>query len=263
MNTGPIVTEIDRRGVASLILNRPDVHNAFDDVLIQRLSEALDALAGDDNVRVLKVLGRGKSFSAGADLNWMRRMADYSEEENLRDARKVAHMFHKLATFPHPTLAVVHGNAFGGGVGLVACCDIAVANVDARFSLSEVKLGLIPATISPYVIEAMGARQARRLFLSAERFDGNAARDYGLIHEVSPADRLDEAADVFISQLLENGPEAMTASKQLVSAVANRAIDEDVQTDTAARIARQRATAEGREGVAAFLGKRPPAWIRD
>jgi methylglutaconyl-CoA hydratase len=190
-------------------------------------------------------------------------MADYSEEENLRDARKVAHMFHKLAAFPHPTLAVVHGNAFGGGVGLVACCDIAVANVDARFSLSEVKLGLIPATISPYVIEAMGARQARRLFLSAERFDGKAAREYGLVHEVSPADGLDDAADTFISQLLENGPEAMTASKQLVSAVTNRPIDEDVQTDTAARIARQRATAEGREGVAAFLGKRPPAWIRD
>ena len=263
MNTGPILTEIDQRGVASLILNRPEVHNAFDDVLIGRLSEALDELAGDDTVRVVKVIGRGKSFSAGADLNWMRRMADYSEEENLQDARKVAHMFHKLATFPHPTLAIVHGNAFGGGVGLIACCDIAVANVDARFSLSEVKLGLIPATISPFVIDAIGARQARRLFLSAERFDGNAAKDFGLVHELSPADRLDDTAEVFISQLLENGPEAMAASKKLVSAVANRPIDEGVLGDVAARIARQRASAEGREGVAAFLGKRPPAWIRD
>ncbi len=157
MNTGPILTEIDERGVASLILNRPDVHNAFDDVLIGRLSEALDALASDDHVRVVKVIGRGKTFSAGADLNWMRRTAEYSEEENLQDARKVAHMFHKLARFPRPTLAIVHGNAFGGGVGLIACCDIAVASVDVRFSLSEVKLGLIPATISPFVIEAVAS----------------------------------------------------------------------------------------------------------
>jgi methylglutaconyl-CoA hydratase len=263
MNTGPIVTEIDRRGVASLILNRPEVHNAFDDVLIGQLAQALDELAGDDDVRVVKVVGRGKSFSAGADLNWMRRMAEYSKEENLQDARKVAHMFHKLATFPHPTLAIVHGNAFGGGVGLIACCDIAIANVDARFSLSEVKLGLIPATISPFVIDAIGARQARRLFLSAERFDGQAAMDFGLIHELSPADRLDDSADRFISQLLENSPHAMSAAKELVSAVANRPIDEEVLSDVAGRIARQRASGEGREGVAAFLDKRPPAWIRD
>ncbi len=263
MNTAPIVTEIDERGVASLILNRPDVHNAFDDVLIGRLSETLDELAGDDHVRVVKVIGRGKSFSAGADLNWMRRMAEYSEEENLQDARKVAHMFHKLARFPRPTLAIVHGNAFGGGVGLIACCDIAVASVDTRFSLSEVKLGLIPATISPFVIEAVGARQARRLFLSAERFDASAAMGFGLIHKISPGDRLDECADVFVSQLLENSPHAMAAAKELVSTVANRPIDETVLTDVAGRIARQRASAEGREGVAAFLGKRPPGWMRD
>ncbi len=263
MNTGPILTEIDRRGVASLILNRPEVHNAFDDVLIGRLTEALDELAGDDDVRVVKVIGRGKSFSAGADLNWMRRMAEYSEEENLQDARKVAQMFHKLATFPHPTLAIVHGNAFGGGIGLIACCDIAIARVDTRFSLSEVKLGLIPATISPFVIDAIGARQARRLFLTAERFDAKAAMDFGLIHELSPADRLDDCADAFISQLLDNSPHAMSAAKELVSAVANRPIDESVLTDVAGRIARQRACGEGREGVAAFLGKRPPAWVRD
>jgi methylglutaconyl-CoA hydratase len=263
MNTEPIVTELDRRGVASLILNRPEVHNAFDDVLIQRLNEALDELAGDDNVRAVKVIGRGKSFSAGADLNWMRRMAEYSEEENLQDARKVAHMFHKLASFPRPTLAIVHGNAFGGGVGLIACCDIAIANVDARFSLSEVRLGLIPATISPFVVDAVGARQARRLFLSAERFDSKAAMDFGLIHALSPADRLDDCADGFISQLLDNSPHAMSAAKELVSAVVNRPIDQRLLDDVAGRIARQRASAEGREGVAAFLGKRPPAWVRD
>ena len=146
---------------------------------------------------------------------------------------------------------------------MIACCDIAVADIDARFSLSEVKLGLIPATISPFVIDAIGARQARRLFLSAERFDGAAAVAFGLIHEVSPADLLDDCADLFISQLLENSPHAMTASKALVSAVANRPIDESVLSDVAGRIARQRASGEGREGVAAFLGKRPPAWVRD
>ena len=263
MNSEPILTEIDDRGVASIILNRPDVHNAFDDVLIARLSEALEELSGNGDVGVVKVVGRGKSFSAGADLNWMRRMAGHSEEENLQDAGKVASMFHKLANFPRPTLAVVHGNAFGGGVGLIACCDIAVASADARFSLSEVKLGLIPATISPFVIDAIGARQARRLFLTAERFDANAALGFGLIHEVSHGNGLDDAIDAFISQLLENGPQAMAASKALVSAVANRPIDDSVLADVAGRIARQRAGKEGREGVAAFLDKRPPAWIRD
>lgn len=262
MNPEPVLIEIDERGVASLILNRPEVHNAFDDVLIARLSEALEALSGNDDVRVVKVTGRGKSFSAGADLNWMRRMAGYSHEENLRDARKVAHMFHLLASFPRPTLAVVHGNAFGGGVGVIACCDIAVASVGALFSLSEVKLGLIPATISPFVIDAIGARQARRLFLSAERFDADAAMGFGLIHALSPADRLDETADAFISQLLNNSPHAMAASKALVSAVANRPIDETVLTGVAERIALQRASEEGREGVAAFLDKRPPPWVR-
>lgn len=263
MNTDPILIEIDERGVASLVLNRPEVHNAFDDVLIARLSESLASLSLNDDVRVLKVVGRGKSFSAGADLNWMRRMADFSEDENLQDARRVAHMFNALARFPRPTLAVVHGNAFGGGVGLIACCDIAVASEHARFSLSEVKLGLIPATISPFVVEAIGARQARRLFLSAERFDARTAVELGLVHAVCPRDGLDEAADVFVSQLLENGPHAMTAAKELVCAVAHRPIDADVLADVAERIARQRASKEGREGVAAFLDKRRPAWIGD
>jgi methylglutaconyl-CoA hydratase len=262
MNTDPILTEIDERGVASLIFNRPDVHNAFDDVLIARLTESLEALAADDNVRVVKIVGRGKSFSAGADLNWMRRMAGYSEEENLSDAQRVAHMFHLLADFPRPTLAVVHGNAFGGGVGVIACCDIAVAADTALFSLSEVKLGLIPATISPFVIQAIGPRQARRLFLSAERFDARAAASFGLIHEVSAADRLDNSVEGFISQLLNNSPQAMTASKALVSAIAHRPIDEAVLANVARRIALQRASEEGREGVAAFLDKRPPGWVR-
>ena len=263
MNKEPVLTEIDDRGVASLILNRPEVHNAFDDVLIGRLSEALEKLSSDDRVRVVKVLGRGKSFSAGADLNWMRRMAEYSPEENYQDASKVARMFQLLADFPRPTLAIVHGNAFGGGIGLIVCCDIALAGAGARFSLSEVKLGLIPATISPFVIAAIGTRQARRLFLSAERFNADAAMRFGLIHEVYPAELLDDCVESFITQLLGNGPQAMIASKELVSAVAHRPIDESVLTDVAKRIARQRAGEEGREGVAAFLGKRPPAWMRD
>ena len=258
-----IISKTDIRGVLTLTMNRPQVSNAFDATMIAELTAALKAADDDDRITMVVITGSGSCFSAGADLNWMRRMAEYSEEENLQDARKVAHMFHKLATFPHPTLAIVHGNAFGGGVGLIACCDIAIANVDVRFSLSEVKLGLIPATISPFVIDAIGARQSRRLFLSAERFDGRAAMDFGLIHELSPADRLDDDADRFISQLLENSPHAMSAAKKLVSAVANRPIDEEVLSDVAGRIARQRASGEGREGVAAFLGKRPPAWIRD
>lgn len=263
MNTDPIITEIDTRGVASLVLNRPEVHNAFDDVLISELSAALEVLSANDAVRVVKVIGRGKSFSAGADLNWMRRMAEYSERENLEDAERVASMFHTLACFPRPTIAVVHGNAFGGGVGLIACCDIAVASDTAQFSLSEVKLGLIPATISPFVVEAIGARQARRLFQTAERFDAIAAARFDLVHKVTSADRLDDTVETFVSQLLENGPEAMAASKALVSAVAHRPIDAGVLADVASRIARQRASREGREGVAAFLEKRPPAWIRD
>lgn len=259
----PVLTEIDPRGVASLILNRPEVHNAFDDVLIARLTDALTALAGNDDVRVVKLVGRGKSFSAGADLNWMRRMAGYSREQNLEDARRVAHMLHTLATFPRPTVAVVHGHAFGGGVGLIACCDIAVAGEHARFSLSEVKLGLIPATISPFVLEAVGPRQARRLFLSAERFDADTAMRLGLVHDVSPADGLEDAVEALIGQLLENGPHAMAAAKRLVNAVAKRPIDEAVLADVAERIAEQRASEEGREGVAAFLEKRRPEWIPD
>ena len=263
MNNEPVLTEIDDRGVASLILNRPEVHNAFDDLLIGRLSEALEKLSDDDRVRIVKVLGRGRSFSAGADLNWMRRMAEYSPEENYQDASKVARMFQLLADFPRPTLAIVHGNAFGGGIGLIACCDIALAGADAQFSLSEVKLGLIPATISPFVIDAIGTRHARRLFLSAERFNADAAMRFGLIHEVYPAELLDDCVESFVTQLLGNGPQAMIASKELVSAVAHRPIDENVLADVAKRIARQRASEEGREGVAAFLEKRPPAWMRD
>ena len=263
MSNEHVLTEIDRRGVASLILNRPEVHNAFDDALIAQLSNALTDLSSNDDVRVLKVVGRGKSFSAGADLNWMKRMAGYSHDENLEDANKVARMWQALSSFPRPTLAVVHGNAFGGGIGLIACCDIAVAGDNARFSLSEVKLGLIPATIGPFVVEAIGARQARRLFVSAERFDAVTAMRLGLVHEVVSAELLDEAVDAFVSQLLENGPDAMAASKRLVDAVAHRPIDENVLADVAERIALQRATEEGREGVTAFLEKRPPSWIRD
>ena len=263
MSNESVLVETDGRGVAALILNRPDVHNAFDDELIARLSEALDRLADDEQVRVIRLESRGKSFSAGADLNWMRRVADYSMEQNLEDATRLAHMLRRLACLPKPTVAVVQGAAFGGGVGLVACCDIVVASERARFSLSEVKFGLIPATISPFVIEAVGAREARRLFVSAERFDADTALRLGLVHEVCSSDALQETAQRIVSALLENGPRSMASAKELVRAVAGRPIDDTLLADVAQRIAHQRASQEAREGVRAFLDKRSPSWIRD
>ena len=263
MSNEPVLIEMDERGVASLILNRPDVHNAFDDELIARLSEALERLAGDEQVRVVKLESRGKSFSAGANLNWVRRVADYSHEQNLEDAIHLPHMLRRLADLPKPTVAVVQGAAFGGGVGLVACCDIVVASEGARFTLSEVKLGLIPATISPFVIEAIGAREARRLFVSAERFDADTALGLGLVHQVCSSEALQETAERVVSALLENGPNSMAAAKELVRAVAGRPIDDTLLADVAERIAHQRASEEAREGVRAFLDKRSPAWIPD
>jgi methylglutaconyl-CoA hydratase len=263
MSTEPVLTEIDERGVAALILNRPDVHNAFDDDLIARLADALSRLADDDAVRVVKLMARGKSFSAGADLNWMRRVADYSFDQNLEDATRLAHMLQGLARLPKPTVGVVQGAAFGGGVGLVACCDIVVASTKARFSLSEVKLGLIPATISPFVMEAVGPRQARRLFVSAERFDAETALRFGLVHEMCEPEALEERAESFVSMLLENGPRSMAAAKELVAAIAGRPIDDTLLADVAERIARQRSSDEGREGVLAFLEKRSPRWKSD
>jgi methylglutaconyl-CoA hydratase len=250
-----------REAVALVALARPDLHNAFDETLIAELTRALQALDADAAVRAVVILGQGRSFCAGADLNWMKRMAGYGRAENLADANALAAMLKTLNLLSKPTIARVHGSVFGGGVGLVACCDIAFAAHDATFSLSETKLGLVPATIGPYVVEAIGARQARRYFLSAERFTAAEAFRIGLVHDLCPLDELDGRINELLGALLLAGPQAQTEAKALIRAVAGRPIDDAVIADTAARIARVRASPQGREGVAAFLEKRVPAWV--
>jgi methylglutaconyl-CoA hydratase len=237
------------------------VHNAFDETLIAEVTAALRALDDDDAVRAVVLRGAGRSFCAGADLNWMQRMAAYGRAENLADAKALATMLVTLNTLTKPTIARVHGAAYGGGVGLVACCDIAIAAQEATFSLSEARLGLIPATISPYVIEAIGARMARRYFLTAERFDAAEAYRIGLVHDIVQAAELDNRINEVLGALVVAGPRAQAESKALIRAVANRPVGASVIADTAARIARVRATPEAKEGVAAFLGKRPPGWV--
>ena len=255
----PILTSVED-GVATVTLNRPRLHNAFDDGMIAALTETLSALGDDPVVRVVVLRGAGKSFCAGGDLGWMRRMAGYGREENLADARALAALMQVLDALPRPTVAIVQGAAYGGGVGLVACCDIAVAATDARFCLSEVKLGLIPAVISPYVVAAMGARATRRYALTAEVFDAAEALRSGLVHEV--ADDPDQAVAGLLHALSLGGPSAQAAAKALIADVAH-ARPADMQAETAVRIADIRAGDEGREGVSAFLEKRRPAWIRD
>jgi len=246
--------------IATVTLNRPDVHNAFDETLIANLTAAFVSLDDNPDVRVVVLTGAGKSFCAGADLNWMKRMAAFGHEENLADANALAAMLRSLYALSKPTIARVTGAAYGGGVGLVAACDIAVAVPEATFALSEAKLGLIPATIGPYVIEAIGARQARRYFLTAERFDAAEARRIGLVHEVVAADAIDARIDALIATLKAAGPTAQLECKALIRGIAHRPIDDDVIAGTARHIAAVRASPEGREGVSAFLGKRKAAW---
>jgi methylglutaconyl-CoA hydratase len=262
----PGYTTIDvaeRNGVALITLNRPEVHNAFDETLIAELTRALAALDAAPTVRAVVLLGAGPSFCAGADLNWMRRMAGYSYEENSADAAALATLLETLYALSKPTIARVHGAAYGGGVGLIACCDIAVAVPDAMFSLSEARLGLIPATIGPYVIEAIGVRHARRYFISGERFEAAEAFRLGLVHDLAPLAELDGKINELLGALLLAGPHAQAAAKALIRAVAHRPIDRNVIDDTVARIATLRATDEAREGMAAFLNRRPAAWVPD
>ena len=262
MSIAALLSEIDEHGRATITFNRPEIHNAFDDTLVNALSEELNRLERDTSVRVVMLAARGKSFSSGADLNWMRRMANYSFEENLTDATALAEMMKTLANLSKPTIALVQGAAIGGGVGLVACCDIALATEDASFCLSEVKLGLIPAIISPYVAAAIGSRATRRYFLTAERFNAIEAHRLGLVHEVVRADELNERAECLCHQLMLNGPYAMASVKALVAEVALSYLDDDLIADTAERIAEIRASDEGREGLSAFLDKRKPNWIK-
>ena len=246
--------------VARLTLDRPEIRNAFDDALITALTQALRMLDADDKVRAVVLAGNGPAFCAGADLNWMKRMAGYGYEQNLADARALAGMLRILDRMKKPTVARVHGPAFAGGVGLVAACDIAVGTPEAKFCLSEAKLGLSPATISPYVVRAMGERMARRYFLTAEVFDGIEAHRVGLLSHVSPSEKLDGEIDKILEHLLQGGPQALFKIKDLIRAVSSGVVDDALIDDTARRIAEIRVSPEGREGIASFLEKRKPAW---
>ncbi|GAC35425.1 enoyl-CoA hydratase/isomerase family protein [Paraglaciecola polaris] len=263
-NTTPtaqhITCEIDERGVATVTLNRPEVHNAFDDILIADLTRVFTQLGNNQTVRAVILAATGKSFCAGADLNWMKRMASYSYEQNLNDANNLAKMLYTLNTLPKPTIARVQGAAFGGAVGLVACCDMAVGSKLSKFCLSEVKLGLIPATISPYVIQAIGERNARRYFTTAEVFSSRRARRIGLLSEAVTEEELDVTIEGLLEHILKNGPCAVSAAKKLVFDVANRIPDEALRHTTSELIANTRVSAEGQEGLSAFLQKRRPNW---
>ena len=262
--TENLLLNVDGRGVATVTLNRPDKHNAFGGQLIDELTALLKQLDQDSAVRVLVLTGAGESFSAGADLNWMRAMAGYSEQENFADALKLADLMATLERMSKPTVARVNGHAFGGALGLIACCDIALASKKARLCLSEVRLGLVPAVISPYVITAIGQRQARRLFLTAEAISAKDARKMGLVHDVAKPDELDELVEEQVSMLLKAGPTALAEAKRLVKEVAGVSGERQqaLRLSTSAMIARLRVGDEGQEGLNAFLDKRPPAWVK-
>ncbi len=260
MRESTILVATDARGVATVTLNRPAIHNAFDDALIAELTAALRRLAEDPAVRIVLLTGSGQSFSAGGDLHWMQRMAGYSEAENIADGMALAELLRVLNELPQPTVARVNGAAFAGGLGLVCCCDIAVAAAEAIFCISEVRLGLVPATISPYVVAAIGARAARRYFLTAERFSAAEAQRLGLVHEVAPSAEFDGAVEKILAALLEGGARAQARSKRLIAEVQDRPVTDPLLALTARAIAEARASAEGREGLAAFFAKRKPAW---
>lgn len=250
-----------RNRIAIVTLNRPEIRNAFDDALVRELTEALQKLERDAEVRALVLAGAGPAFCAGADLNWMKRMADYSYEQNLADARALATMLRTLDRMAKPTIARVHGAAFAGGVGLVAACDIALGVPEAEFALTEAKLGLSPATISPYVVRAMGERAARRYFLSAERFSAAEAFRFGLLSDLVQLHELDDKINELLGHLVQAGPAALASIKDLIRSVSGRPVGDEMVEDTARRIAEIRVSAEGREGIAAFLDKRKPSWV--
>ncbi|NVK44465.1 MAG: enoyl-CoA hydratase/isomerase family protein [Oceanospirillaceae bacterium] len=264
MSNETVLLNIDDRGVARVTLNRPEIHNAFDDAIIARLTEILTELDRDPHVRVLVLASNGKNFSAGADFNWMKRMAANSHAENLADAQGLAQLLSTLNGMSKPTIALIQGAAFGGAVGLAACCDIVIATEASRFALSEVRIGLTPATISPYVVRAIGERRARRYFQTAEAFSAAQAQVFGLVHEVvADIEALDTTLDELLQALRRNGPCAMQAAKDLVFAVSGKPIDQTLIDDTARRIADIRVSDEGQEGLAAFLEKRAPNWIEE
>jgi len=263
ITTDSVLFEVDRYGVATVTLNNPDKHNAFDDNIIEQLRQLFINIAARRDIRIVILASTGKSFSAGADLAWMKRMAGYSYEENLNDANALAQMLKALNFMPQTTIAKVQGAAFGGAVGLASCCDIVIASDKASFCLSEVKLGLIPATISPYVVAAMGQKACRRYFQTAERFFADKAMSLGLVDEVVALEELDSAVNAMVRTLLANGPEAVHQAKQLALDVANREIDEEIIGITSERIAAIRVSEQGQEGLTAFFEKRSPQWITE
>lgn len=249
-------------GVAVLWLNRPEVRNAFNEDMIAELTAAFGELDADPTVRAVVLAGRGKVFCAGADLNWMKRMGEMDFEENRKDAVAFGAMLNRLHALRKPTIARVHGAAFAGGMGLVAACDMAAASVETEFAVSEVRLGLIPATISPYVLAAMGERAARRYFLTAERFAAAEAYRIGFIQEITQLKELDAAVNAILGHVVQGAPGAHAATKELIRAVARRPLGPELIADMAVRIATARASAEGKEGVRSFLEKRQPAWVK-
>lgn len=256
----------ERRGKIGVVtLNRPDLHNAFNDVLVAELNAVLDAAEGDEDLHALVITGNGKSFCAGADTRWMRGMAKASQLDNREDSLQLARLMRRLNFLDIPTIARVNGAAYGGGIGLIACCDIAIGTTDSRFALSEVKLGLVPAVISPYVVDAIGLRQARHLFLTGEVFDAEHATRIGLLHQAVPADALDDAVATTVRRLEKAGPLARRAAKRLVFRVAGRdeRLSAKADTENAELIARLRVSDEGQEGLTAFLDKRKPNWAAE
>lgn len=256
-----VLLNTTRAGVAVVTLNRPKVHNAFNPEVIERLSDIFETLRTADGVRVVLVEGAGPSFSAGADLAWMRAAADLTERDNREDAGGMGEMLRRLSTLPQTTIALVHGAAMAGGCGILSACDMAIATKTASFALSEVRLGIIPAVISPYVIRAIGPRAAHRYFLTAERFDAATARALGLVHVVvEDNNALAQEAERLVQQVFTCAPGAIHAAKELIAAVAGRPIDSHIISDTARRIAERRASDEAKEGLSAFLEKRKPKW---
>lgn len=263
--TDTVRVETDDRGVATVTINRPEKHNAFGMELIAELIETFTRLNNDGNVRVMVLTGGGKSFSAGADLNWMRSMAEFTEEENFADSVQLAELMSVLDGMRCPTIARVNGPVFGGGVGLVTCCDIAVSVDTAKFALTEVRLGLVPAVISPYVIDAIGERQARRYFLTGEAIEADKALAIGLVHEVVGGNKLDETVEATVRRLLKGGPKALIAAKELIAehVGAGETARDRLKRKTSRIIAQLRVSAEGQEGLSSFLEKRKPKWVED
>ena len=252
---------VDARGVARVTMTRPEVFNAFNEQMIAELDQAFERLTADPKVRVIVLAGAGKAFSAGADIQWMQRAAQASQDWNLQDARRFAAMLYRIQSCPKPTIARVQGVALGGGVGLTAACDIALASQDAKFAVSEARFGILPAVIGPYVVNAVGSRQALRLALTGSRIPANEALAMGLVHEVVPAESLDETLERWLQELLANGPHAQAEIKQLLGRLAVGPVTDEVRELTAQTISRVRVGDEAREGFAAFMAKRPAAWV--